>query len=136
MKNKKYFIPINGKLYETSQEIYKAYYKMDRRERYLQELSEKHELSYDALKDAEYPIEEKIENIKQNVEDEATNALMVEKMLSAMYVLTEYENWLVKEIYFKSISERQIEKEYGIPRKTLSYQRERILEKLKVMLNK
>ena len=32
---KRYFIPIDGKLYETTKEIYEVYYQMDRRERYL-----------------------------------------------------------------------------------------------------
>ena len=33
----KYFIPIEGKLIEVEENVYVAYYKMDRRERYLEE---------------------------------------------------------------------------------------------------
>lgn len=33
----KYFIPIEGKLIEVEKNVYVAYYKMDRRERYLEE---------------------------------------------------------------------------------------------------
>lgn len=33
----KYFIPIEGKLIEVEKNVYLAYYKMDRRERYLEE---------------------------------------------------------------------------------------------------
>lgn len=33
----KYFIPIEGKLIEVEENVYLAYYKMDRRERYLEE---------------------------------------------------------------------------------------------------
>lgn len=34
---KKYYIPVDGKYYETTREIYDVYYQMDRRERYLEE---------------------------------------------------------------------------------------------------
>ena len=33
----RYFIPIEGKLIEVEKNVYVAYYKMDRRERYLEE---------------------------------------------------------------------------------------------------
>jgi hypothetical protein len=32
---KRYFIPVDGKYYETTKEVYEVYYQMDRRERYL-----------------------------------------------------------------------------------------------------
>lgn len=34
---KRYFIPVDGKYYETTREVYEVYYQMDRRERYLEE---------------------------------------------------------------------------------------------------
>lgn len=46
----KYYIPIEGKLIEVEGNVYVAYYKMGRRERYLEERdNENRLLSYDAL---------------------------------------------------------------------------------------
>ena len=46
----KYFIPIEGKLIEVEENVYVAYYKMGRRERYLEERDQENcVLSYDAL---------------------------------------------------------------------------------------
>ncbi|MBS7528723.1 hypothetical protein KHM83_18810 [Fusibacter paucivorans] len=36
-ESRKYLIPVDGKYYETTKEIYEVYYQMDRRERYLEE---------------------------------------------------------------------------------------------------
>ena len=46
----KYFIPIEGKLIEVEENVYVAYYKMGRRERYLVEQDQNNGVaSYDAL---------------------------------------------------------------------------------------
>ena len=46
----KYFIPIEGKLIEVDENVYVAYYKMGRRERYLEERDKANNVySYDAL---------------------------------------------------------------------------------------
>ena len=46
----KFFIPIEGKLIEVEENVYIAYYKMGRRERYLEERDQDNGvLSYDAL---------------------------------------------------------------------------------------
>ena len=46
----KFFIPIEGKLIEVEENVYIAYYKMGRRERYLEERDQANGvLSYDAL---------------------------------------------------------------------------------------
>lgn len=130
-KEKRYLIPVDGKLYETSEEVYRAYYKMSRRERYLEEVSRKKNLSLEALKDAEYPVEEQMLKIPKGVDDEAIKNTMIELLLKKLSILSDYEIWLVQEIYTHGKSERQIESESDIPRKTLAYQREKILRKLR-----
>lgn len=45
-----YYIPVEGKLVEVEETVYTAYYKMSRRERYLEErYQENGVMSYDAL---------------------------------------------------------------------------------------
>lgn len=45
-----YYIPVDGKLVEVEETVYTAYYKMSRRERYLEERDQENGvMSYDAL---------------------------------------------------------------------------------------
>ena len=45
-----YFIPVEGKLIEVEENVYVAYYKMGRRERYMEERDQAHGLvSYNAI---------------------------------------------------------------------------------------
>ena len=47
---KNYYIPVDGKLVEVEETVYTAYYKMSRRERYLEERDKENGvMSYDAL---------------------------------------------------------------------------------------
>ena len=45
-----YYIPVEGKLVDVEESVYTAYYKMSRRERYLEERDQENGvMSYDAL---------------------------------------------------------------------------------------
>lgn len=133
-KERKYYIPIDGKLYETDKKIYKTYYKMDRRERYLVERSEKYELSYDALNEADYPVEERMTNKPNSVENAVVTSILIEKMLKEISKLTEEEKWLISELFFCGKSEVVLAKEIGIARTTLQSRKYKILAKIKKLL--
>jgi DNA-directed RNA polymerase specialized sigma subunit len=133
-KRKRFFIPIDGKLYETSEEIYKTYYSMDRRERYLEERSRKHELSYEALADVDYPVEEKMINKPKNVDDDVITSILIEKMLLVISKLSEEEKQLIKELFFCWKSEVALAKEIGVARTTLQSRKYKILSKIKKLL--
>jgi DNA-directed RNA polymerase specialized sigma subunit len=130
----KYSIPIDGKYYETTEEIYKAYFQMERRERYLEERSEMFDKSYEELVDSGFSVEGNLFECTKLVEDDAIEAIMIEKMLAKLTVLSEYEMWLIQELYLHGKSERELEKESDIPRRTIGYQRKRILNKLRIAL--
>jgi DNA-directed RNA polymerase specialized sigma subunit len=131
----KYFIPVYGKYYETNQEVYEAYYKMERRERYLEERSLKYEKSYEGLQAEGFQIESNSSNDEKLTEDVAITTVMIEKMLDKLIVLNDYEMWLIHEIYTHGKSERQIEKEADIPRRTVGYHKKKVLEKLRKELD-
>ena len=59
-----------------------------------------------------------------------TKALL-DKLPEALAALSEDERGLIGALFFEDKSERQIERETGIPRKTLAYRRNWILTKLK-----
>ncbi len=53
---KEYKIRVKNEIVTVSKEIYTAYYKMRRRERYIEEISIKNNLSYDQLVELDYTI--------------------------------------------------------------------------------
>lgn len=132
---RKFFIPIDGKLYETSEEVYRIYYSMDRRERYLEERSRKYELSYQALVSLDFPVETNMINQKVGIDEEVITTVLIEKMLLVISRLSEEEKQLIQELFFCEKSERELAKESGIPRKTISYRKKKILLKVKKILN-
>lgn len=125
-------IPVDGKLYETSEEVYKVYYKMGgRRERYLEERSLKNELSFDALLNAEYPVEEKIRLKARDTEEIVITRVLIEEVMSCVKGLSDDEKSIIEELYFNEVSEVVLAKNIGIARTTLQSRKYKILEKIK-----
>lgn len=107
---------------------------MDRRERYLKERSRKHELSYDALIDTDYPIEDKMVDKPKSIDDDVITSILIEKLFLAISKLSEEERWLISELFFYGKSERKVAAEAGISRRTIGYRKNNILNRLKEIL--
>ena len=72
----------------------------------------------------------------ESVEDAAVKAVMIEKMLTCLKLLTPEEQELITELFFKGKSEHQLSAETGIPRMTIHNRKDRILVRLKKLLEK
>lgn len=131
---KQFVIEINGKSYETTEEVYKAYFSMEYHEQYLEKKSRNYNLSYEGLAEAGYLTEERLTNPPKSIIDTVVSTILIEKMLQGVDQLQADEKWLITELFFEGKSEREISRESGIPRKTLSYRKEVILLKLKKYL--
>jgi len=132
----KYFIPVDGKYYETTEEVYDTYYKMERRERYLEERQHEFELSYEELSQSGFLIEMNSSVDTGNTEEAAITIVMIEKMLSKLAVLNDYELWLIHELYTHGKTVRQIEDESGIKKSTVWDHQKSILSKLRKEMDK
>lgn len=146
-EEKKYYISLEGKSFEVSRELYVAYRKGQRKERYFtHDLKEEHrridsitgevrvvpsrEDSYERLAEAEKQFMEEAES----VENAAIRAVMLEKLNSALHLLTEREMGIIYFLFYKEVSEVQLAEKMGIARTTLRSQKYKILDKLKKML--
>lgn len=98
-EREKYYIPIDGKLYETTREVYVAYYRMDRRERYLEERSRQKELSFDKLQELDFQIVSPYEADAKPTEEEAVSTIMIERMLKAVSELCDEERALIEGLF-------------------------------------
>lgn len=72
----------------------------------------------------------------ESVEDAAVKAVMIEKMLSCLTLLTSEEQDLIEKLFFNGKSERQVSAETGIPYMTIHDRKIKILGKLKKLLEK
>lgn len=72
----------------------------------------------------------------ESVEDAAVKAVMIEKMLSCLTLLTSEEQNLIEKLFFNGKSERQVSAETGIPYMTIHDRKVKILGKLKKLLEK
>ena len=132
---KRYFIPVDGKVYETTKEIYEVYYQMDRRERYLEERDIKNGvLNFGDIDDANYAAEERIIDENADVEKEVIDQILWNAVLEAMSLLSDEENWLIQELFFYGKSEVILSKESGIARTTIQSKKCKAIEKIKKIM--
>lgn len=146
-EREKYYIELNGQIFEVSRELYEAYYKGRRKERYFtQDLKQERtrvdkktgqitvipsrEDSYERLLEAEKQFAEDVENI----EDVAIRAVMLEKLTAALHTLTDEEKAIIHALFYQEVSEVELAKRVGIPRTTLRSRKDKILVKLKELL--
>lgn len=132
----KYIIRVQGELVEVTEEVYRAYYGI---ERHLLTLDKKDERNgktlYSNLDTKETLGEEMIPDIDAiSVEDAAISRILHEQLRQALTLLTPAEQKLIKQIYFQNRSERQVPKESGVPYMTVHNRKVRILKKLFNML--
>ena len=72
----------------------------------------------------------------ESVDDTAVKAMMIEKMLACLKLLSREEQELIAELFFNGKSERQLSAESGIHPMTIHNRKARILRKLKKLMEK
>lgn len=146
-EKEKYCIALDGQVFEVSRELYEAYYKGERKEKYfMHDLKESHtridqatgkpvlipgrEESYEKLLETggQFASDE------EPVEDTFMRTAMLEKLNQALRTLDQDEMELIYALFFMDISEVELAGKLGVPRTTLRYRKDRILKKLKKML--
>lgn len=132
-----FFIPIEGKLIEVEENVYIAYYKMGRRERYLVERDQKNGvLSYDAL-DQDGIVGQEMMNDPEadSLEDLVMVKELKSKLRLCIEILSKSERELIQAIYFDGMSDTEYSKRINKTQQTVSYRRKKVLSKLKRLMN-
>lgn len=132
----RYIIKVDGKLVEVTPEVYYAYYRMERQERWQEEKQQGHDVvSYDALDDGEtVGIEAMPDLSSPSMEELAISRDLSTRLHHAIANLPRAERELIYAIYFEGISERDYAKRKGISQRGTNKQRRKILSKLKMFL--
>lgn len=133
----KYLIKIQGKLIEVSEDVYYAYFRMERQERWQEEKKQEHEvLSYDAMDTEETVGAEVIQDMSTpSMEELAIAKELNERLQHAVAALPKTERDLIRSIYFEGQTEEDFGKRTGMSQTGVSYRRRKILSKLKLFLD-
>lgn len=132
----KYMIKIQGALIEVSEDVYYAYFRMERQERWQEEKKQEHEVvSYDALDNGETTGAEAIQDMATpSVEEIAIANELNERLHHAVAALPKAERDLIRAIYFEGQTEEDYGQKTGMSQTGISYRRRKILSKLKMFL--
>ncbi|TCX53575.1 sigma-70 family RNA polymerase sigma factor [Dehalobacter sp. 14DCB1] len=137
-KKKKFCIRIGDTIQEVTEEVYREYFKMERRERYLEERDLVNgKVLYSELDNVHQGVlgeDILVDSIVEDICELVTTKIMVERLREYLVLLSDEELDLIIQLFFNEKSERELSAERGIPRKTISYRKDKILSKLKKYL--
>ena len=145
MKRKEFYLYIEGKRVRVSEEVYREYYKGERKERYFMRDLKTERVTIDSrtgeitiIPGREDSYERLIESRSQfasyaNMEEQTVQSLLLEQALGN---LTDKERNLIEEIYFLEKTERQVSEALHIAKSTLRRKHREALNKLREFLEK
>ena len=133
----KYLIRLQGKLIEVSEDVYYAYFQMERQERTQEEKHQRnHVVSYDALDNGETVGVEGVADLETPSMEELVMAKELrDRLHHAIEALPKAERELIRAIYFEEMTEKEYAKRTGMSQTGISYRRRNILSKLKLFLD-
>ena len=133
----KYIIKVEGKLVEVTPEVYYAYFRMERQERWQEEKKWEHGVvSYDALDNGTTVGAEAMPDpMAPDMEEWIFAQDMNDRLHHAIAALPKAERELIQDLYFKGVSERDYAKKVGISQRAANKRRRKILSKLRLLLN-
>lgn len=130
--SEKHLIPLHGMLMEVSEDDYRDFYKSNRRQKYLNERSEKNgDFSYDMLTTDDFNGEDILVDSSQDIGEIVTDKIMLDKLRQGLFLLSEDEKKFIFEIFGKRLSERELAAEYGISQAAIHKRKDKILKKLR-----
>lgn len=136
----KYTLLVNKKRISVTEEVYRAYYQLKEREDYLNKLSKRYDMSFEECEEKGIQVdyllnsEQSIEDKLIEAEDKLIKMEMLAKLTLCLDALSEQERLLIYLLFFKGKSERKLCALLGIAKTTLHDRKQKILSKLKKML--
>lgn len=132
-KGKK-FIPLHGMLMEVTPEQYIDFYRTRNRQRYLDKRSaEKGDISIDMLTTPEFNGENILVS-EEDIAEQVINQMMLDKLRDSLGLLTADEMELIRDVFYDSITERDLAKKHRVSQVAIHKRKKRILDKLKKLL--
>lgn len=131
----KYYLPLYGMLMEVSKNVYSAFYKERRRQKYIDERARKNgDLSYDALSSVELNGSNILKDCSMDVVEKVEENILLDQLSYVLSLLSEEERLLLYALFYNGESERDIAGRYGISQVAVHKRKHRIFAKIKKLL--
>ena len=134
MPNKEYYLYVKGEAIPISEEVYKAYWKITEHEKYLQKKDCKYGVIPFSSLDHDGHFVDNIIDEKIDLEKIVEVKMQIEELHRALNTLTKEERELMESIFYKEESLRSISRREKVTHQAISGRRDRILEKLRKIL--
>jgi DNA-directed RNA polymerase specialized sigma subunit len=131
-----YVITVDGTDVEVSEDVYRAYSQEDRRERYHTERDTGRLLSFDGMDEADGLLSYLKDRYTESAEETAIRGMLTERMMDALDSLTADERELIEALFWGGVPAREFARMKGVYHRTVTYRRDRILEKLLRLMEK
>ena len=135
VKDKKYFLLVNGKREEVSKEVYTEYWKLKNRENYLKRQDAKFGLLPFSSFDEDGHFVEDIPDESVDVEKIVETKLRIEDLYNALSKLNSEERKIIESLYFEDKSIRDIARETNTNPMKISRKHKSILDKIRQFLS-
>lgn len=133
--NKKYYIFVGDEKIEVDQEVYKSYWQITNRERYLERLDRQNKLLFFSDLSTEYSFEDTIADENYDLEKIVETKMLIDRVREAIDSLNDEEREVIERLYYQDESLRSIATSKKISAPSLLKRRNKILKKLKELLN-
>ena len=134
MGKKEYHIYVRGKAVPVSEEVYKAYWKITEHEKYLQRKDWKYDVIPFSAMDYDGHFVDNIIDERIDLEKIVEVKMQIEELNKALATLTKKERELIEAIFYKEESLRSIGKKEKVSYQAIGKRRDKILEKLRRIL--
>lgn len=134
---KRRFWLFGGMLMEVSEADYVQMNREKSRMQYQCKIAKKMgEFSYDSLDTDDFDGVLILEDPRPNVSEVVEQRIMVDKLCEAIKLLSDEEAELIKALFFDDVSEREYSREKGISHTAVQKRRQKVLKKLRNMIDK
>lgn len=132
--DKKYYLFVNGKKIEVSEEIYKVYWQEKNHENYLKQIDKKNHLLLFSSLDQDGHFEGNVADDKCDLNKVIQTQIMIKAVRDAVSKLTDEEKEIIQRLYYDDETLRMVAKDKKISHPAMIKRRDKILRKLKDLL--
>ena len=134
MEKKEYYLYVKGKAVAVSEEVYKAYWKITEHEKYLQKKDWKYGVIPFSSLDHDGHFVDNIIDEKIDLEKIVEVKMQIEELHKALATLTKEERELMEAIFYREETLRFISRKEKVTHQAIGQRRDKILEKLRKIL--
>lgn len=106
--DKKYYIFVGDEKIEVDQEVYKSYWQITNRERYLERLDRQNKLLFFSDLSTEYSFEDTIADENYDLEKIVETKMLIDRVREAIDSLNDEEREVIERLYYQDESLRSI----------------------------